>query len=284
MPLSRRLDTITNYVPAPMKPFLKPLYPVYQSALSLWFRALPERTVETPWGPKLVVNPSNFVERRLAYGVFEEEVINYFRENLIQEAEQFVDIGANIGFYSILFALLSEENIEVHAFEPLQSNVERFRYNLAENDITSVSIHEYALSNSIGTTDLLVSDEYPGETSMGSSPASSTPNRTEEVETKRLDDVVLGDGTLDLIKIDVEGAEFRVLDGACEYLSENSPELLLELHPERMEEFGDDIASIEQILKQTGYSSAVLIETLEQIDISGLSDLGYQGSIHLHVV
>lgn len=267
-----------------MKPFLKPLYPVYQSALSLWFRALPERTVETPWGPKLVVNPSNFVERRLAYGVFEEEVINYFRENLIQEAEQFVDIGANIGFYSILFALLSEENIEVHAFEPLQSNVERFRYNLAENDITSVSIHEYALSNSIGTTDLLVSDEYPGETSMGSSPASSTPNRTEEVETKRLDDVVLGDGTLDLIKIDVEGAEFRVLDGACEYLSENSPELLLELHPERMEEFGDDIASIEQILKQTGYSSAVLIETLEQIDISGLSDLGYQGSIHLHVV
>jgi FkbM family methyltransferase len=282
MSLSRQLDTLAKYVPDPVKPVLRPFYPLYRSALEQWFQFLPERTIETPWGIKIRVNPSNFVERRLAYGIFEAAVIEYVIENLT-DVEQFVDIGANVGFYSILFAMHSDDESEVHAFEPLSRNLLRFEQNISENNVTSVNIHEVALSDRHGTVELQVSDKHPGESSLSANPVSSTRSRTVEVETKPFDDVTNRGIHPEVMKIDVEGAEYKVLDGARGYLSSHSPDLLLELHPERLRQFGDDVSDIQNLLSDVGYSDVQLVELDEEINVSEIDRLEEDELPHLHV-
>jgi FkbM family methyltransferase len=246
----------------------------------MYFSLIPEKTAQTPWGIKIRMDPSNFVERRLVYGEFESEVIDYFQNELVNGTSTFLDIGANIGFYSILFAMESEES-EVHAFEPLQKNVARMKHNIGLNDVTSIQLHEFALSDEDGTADLKVSDGNLGETSIISNPVSSESNRLVETDTKRLDALAIE--TPDLVKIDVEGAEYQVLEGGRECLSEHKPEILLELHPHRMVNPDKRIRDIQTILQNSGYSDVKLVESNEKISVKKLKTVEIDRSIHLHI-
>jgi FkbM family methyltransferase len=156
------------------------------------------------------------------------------------------DIGAHIGYHAMTFASLIGSRGTVYAFEPNRFNVERLRINVSGNRELSerIRIYETAVSDRIGTAQFYFSRCVDNGTSSGSfiSEAHTYYEKnadylnsfeTTDVETYPLDQIgdLIGPGVRpDIIKIDVEGAEGIVLEGAKNVLIEHKPLLLIEVH------------------------------------------------------
>ncbi len=128
------------------------------------------------------------------------------------------DVGANVGFYSLLAA---RKAAKVIAFEPLPENLSYLRRHVELNRLQErIRVFPVAASDHDGTPLFSV---VPGNRSEGS----LRPNGNLPVQTMRLDNVEI---VPDLIKIDVEGNEYEVLRGAVETLRAHRPMVLVALH------------------------------------------------------
>ena len=278
------IDRAPSYLPEQVKPVLRPLFPIYAYTETQIYRLLPERVSHTPWGPKIHVDPANYVERRLVQGTFETETIDYFRDLVNGHDGRFADIGANVGFFSILYDSVSEDDGTADAFEPLGSNRDRMNRNIALNDSVTVNVYPFGFSDSMRTDELWVSDSNPGEASLSERLYSGSSSYAVEIELRRLDDFYpISDGSVpDLCKIDVEGAEVQVVRGGQELLTEHHPELLLELHRPLLSEFGDSVDELIAILSEAGYTTAYNVESGRELTIPDLSTT-INESPHFHI-
>lgn len=142
------------------------------------------------------------------------------------------DIGANVGFFTILAASLTGPAGQVVAFEPLQENFNLLEHNAQINNFTNVSVRDFAIAERDGTAVFLISANSTfGVLADASSKAESQIGKT-QVEVRRLDSLVQRDAfpIPHIVKIDVEGAEAAVLDGAVETIQKARPILIIELH------------------------------------------------------
>lgn len=138
------------------------------------------------------------------------------------------DVGANVGFFTLLASRLVGSSGSVVAFEPMPSNVEALRRHVKLNQVRNVTIFEAAASDHHGRARFSPS----GNPSMGR----LSEGGELEVETVSLDEL-LGSGRVpgpDLLKIDVEGAEIQVLLGSLRYLTEKRPAIVLSAHGWRL--------------------------------------------------
>jgi FkbM family methyltransferase len=168
---------------------------------------------------------------------------------LVKPGQTVYDVGANIGFFTILCSRLVGPQGRVYAFEPIPQNLVTLRHNIELNGLTNVVIVEKALSSSTGTAEMFVSP-WSAFHSLNVDGATKQDNHGSEageisVETVTLDEFVQGDDvrTPDLLKIDVEGAELIVVEGMRETLRSAQPLLLCELHDTKLgyEAFVDSI-------------------------------------------
>ncbi len=142
------------------------------------------------------------------------------------------DIGANVGFLTIIAARLVGRQGRVIAFEPVPANLEQLRHNAAVNGFTQVTARCEALSSTDGKAIFQVSADPTWGKLAGIGATISRKVGEISVAVSRLD-TLLHEGDLpfpDLIKIDVEGAEADVLDGAGDTFRKSRPILLIELH------------------------------------------------------
>jgi FkbM family methyltransferase len=146
----------------------------------------------------------------------EAAVVAELRKQL-QPGSRFVDAGANIGFFTVLAARLVGPTGEVTAIEMMPDTAGRLRSHLAMNRLTNVVVHEYALSNRSG--DEVVATVPEGEFGRATITKVSDGQRKVTVVTRTLDEL-LADTTapIDLIKMDLEGAETLALEGATKVL------------------------------------------------------------------
>ncbi|MBW6466046.1 MAG: FkbM family methyltransferase [Brevefilum sp.] len=145
-------------------------------------------------------------------------------EREIQPQTVVYDIGANVGFYSLLAAHLTGPTGKVYAFEPLHRNVEFIRRHAALNRFETIEIFEAAVSDQAGEAffDLGVSIATGHLSDSG----------TVSVHQVRLDDM-LAEGVIDpphIMKVDVEGAEYAVFQGAKTLLETHRPLIFLDTH------------------------------------------------------
>jgi len=162
------------------------------------------------------------------------------------------DIGANVGFLSLVAAQIAGPAGCVCAFEPLPDNFRQLERNAQINGFKRVKAKNVAISDCDGLAPFLVS-RSPTWGKLASVPgeASDQIGKT-EVATFRLDSIV----TIDqlplphVIKIDVEGAEAQVLDGAIETIRRARPILIIELHGTN--------AVVAEKLSALGYSATVI--------------------------
>ena len=134
------------------------------------------------------------------------------------------DIGANVGYFSMLGAVLVGDSGKVFAFEPLPRNVAFLRKHVALNKMENISVIEAAVSDHAGEAAF----QLGASDSMGH----LGENGDIKVQLVCLDEW-LAKGKLsppDFIKIDVEGAEYDVLNGARNLLSQYRPILFLDTH------------------------------------------------------
>ncbi len=259
------LRVVHDRTPPSVTRALRPALPMYNYAVE---RLSQPGIEETPYGVTIQTDGANRLEIGLATGTFEPEAIEFFSRLVADEPITFVDVGANIGFYSILCGLEAAPESRVEAFEPLPPIVDRFERNLDLNPAADVLIHDYALADEDGTAHITV----PPESNLGTGSIMEKRKsaRRVEIETRRLDSVWSPEDSLDLLKIDVEGAERRVVDGAVETLDRHRPDILLELHPMLLDDAERDVAAIRGQLEDAGYESIRQIETGVEQDISAL--------------
>lgn len=143
---------------------------------------------------------------------------------LVQRDRIAVDAGANRGIWSEMMRRYARH---VHAFEPNPKLYEELRRGAAKG----VTPHRLALSNETGTAELRIPKRQQGYSNYGASLSEvaigSSTYKSITVRTARLDDLDLGD--VGFIKIDVEGHESAVIDGAKETLRKYRPNLIVEL-------------------------------------------------------
>lgn len=185
-----------------------------------------------------------------ALGIYEPDKTQTICD-LLKPGQTFIDVGGNKGDFSLLAAKIIGDNGRVLTFEPEPENCHWFEKSIKLNSYDSIQLFNLALSDSNGKAQL-----YLGEKSGWHSLISAqgnTDNSTIEVEKRTLDSILDENDIhqVDMMKIDVEGAEMEVLNGAKQTLDNNSDLiLLLDLHPH----MGVNVVSVCDYLLDKGFS------------------------------
>ncbi len=142
--------------------------------------------------------------------------------NLIKEGMTCIDVGAHKGYFSLLFAKLMNDKGKVLSFEPLPENCFWFRQSTQVNNYKCIKLYPYALSDGEGTATFYLGNTS-GRGSLFSDHNASITQKPLTVKKRKLDNVLKDEGidNVDILKIDVEGAELLVLKGAANILKKS---------------------------------------------------------------
>lgn len=165
---------------------------------------------------------------------------------VLGEGGVFVDVGANIGYFTKLASSVVGKTGGVFAFEPMPAALNLLRLNSAL--LSNVTIFPLALSNKKGTATFYVRKK--GDTSSLSHDLSAKPV---QVTVSTLDDLLAEQPRIDLIKIDVEGSELEVLHGGRTTLSRCRPIVYFELLPCFTTQRGIGIETFEEFFEDFQY-------------------------------
>jgi FkbM family methyltransferase len=181
----------------------------------------------------------------------------YFLENNVRPRMVFIDIGAHMGLYSIFASKLVDKNGIVIAVEPSERDFRRLKANLELNRCENIRLRQIAISNRSCERELLIAaDEHSGLNTLGAFAYSGVQNQgKQQVKTETLDAVVEREAlnTVNVIKIDVEGHELFVLEGAKKTLSRFCPILLLELSDRTLTHQGCSSSQVLNFLRELRY-------------------------------
>jgi FkbM family methyltransferase len=187
--------------------------------------------------------------------LYEREVTHHL-VNRLKESKCFVDVGANMGFYSVLAGkILSSRGGVVHAIEMDAENVNRIRANLRLNGLRNVTIHEIALGDHHGTVEYYRCGSFRNTLEV----LSNDQERYEKVSVPMTTlDSLLAELEIkpDVIKIDVEGAEYLVLGGMDSTMMSQA-EIYCEVHVDETEgglaSFGHSIDNVWNLFREHDY-------------------------------
>lgn len=186
---------------------------------------------------------------------YERIPVAYFR-HLLKPGMTFLDVGTNVGYYSLLAAPLVGHSGSIHSFEPVSSMYEMLCGNIKRNNIRTAIANRMIVSDTVGQKTIhLAPEDNCGSGSL--SFVQRTDGRTETVESTTLDAYMNRQALkrVDVIKIDAEGEELNVLKGARLMLSEKRPILMVEVRDRLLKESGASRAELYSFLKDMGYSA-----------------------------
>lgn len=159
-----------------------------------------------------------------------------FVSSRLRAGDVFIDIGANIGWFTLVAAKAIGKHGTIHSFEPHPVIGKMLARTVAQNDLKEiVNVWGYALSDEPGEVFLntAINAENPGGSFISMNDLQMVNHRSACVPAVRLDDL-LPDVSPDFIKIDVEGAEPLVFGGAINALKRKKPTILSELFPAQL--------------------------------------------------
>jgi len=165
----------------------------------------------------------------LNFNAYEPELASVIR-SLAPSMNTMLDIGANIGWYSLLVQKINPSAV-IHAFEPIPATFQKLKDNIDLNNATNVYLHNYGLSSQPGTFPFFYYADGTGNASL-----QNLANRDDaqifECDLKTLSGIendLFVNKTLDFIKCDVEGNELSVIQGGVGLIERHKPIILLEL-------------------------------------------------------
>lgn len=203
-------------------------------------------------GGKIYLNvreSSMMLER--SFGLYEPEKMQAVRA-FLKRGGSFVDVGGNKGDFSLLAAKLAGENGNVVCVEPEPTNLGWIRRSVELNGYKNIQLCNLALSDHDGECTLYLGTKSGFHTLLSGQPDRDKGSLT--VKTRTLDNLLreLKVRAVNILKIDVEGAELQVLKGATETIRAN-PDMviLIDIHPF----LGVDPAAVFQCLHSRGFTA-----------------------------
>jgi FkbM family methyltransferase len=177
-------------------------------------------------GFRMSIDWSRF--RSFVYGTWEPEVIKVVIDT-VKPGMTIIDVGAHIGYYTLIFAKCVGPAGCVLSFEPLPGNFALLQKNVQLNKLQNVQLFNQAVFSRTEGITITVDDDQPNPGSGSMYNAKGV--RQYQVDAISLDDFCKKSALRpDVLKMDVEGAEYDVLMGATETISRYRPKLLIELH------------------------------------------------------
>ncbi|TVZ53382.1 FkbM family methyltransferase [Dokdonia sp. Hel_I_53] len=230
--------------------------------------ATSKKNIEKVWTSKFI--NSNFFEHNLEEGIkinlyedsilsqyiyngFEELELNFVKKNL-STGDTFLDIGSNVGLFSLVASKAVGDRGSVIAFEPNPETYRRLQENIDLNNFHNITTHNIGLSDRKNTLDFFISDT--GFDAWNSfAPEPSKLQNVIKVDVLSLDKFLekFDKEKIKLIKIDVEGWEKFVLKGGESFLNNYNPILIIEFGEENTLNANYHVQELFGILESYGY-------------------------------
>lgn len=204
------------------------------------------------WTPSWCINK---------YGYYEKEFTEAVHE-LVKPGFVALDVGANMGYYTVMMASLVGPAGKVIAFEPIKEPVYYLKESLQLNDFNNTQLFDTCLGDTSGEISF-------DRTSCRLNVSNKKVQLEMVVSIRPFDEMAseIGVSKVDLAKIDVEGAEFNVLRGMKNTLQKHGPHLLIEIHPAMIQEFGASAEEMLSFLSEMGYKTKPLDQTELNLDV-----------------
>jgi FkbM family methyltransferase len=174
-----------------------------------------------------------------------------------------VDIGANIGYYALLEAKTVGNSGKVYAIEPEPANFDRLKKNIALNNYANIETYKIAVCDMSGKKTLYQSESPNLHSLLGANGTNAPKNSyisTIDVQTTSLDEFLNGKQPPDLIRMDVEGYEYYIIEGMKQTLNANrNLKIFMELHSATMKAAGLNMEVMMTTLSDTGFKPKYLI-------------------------
>ncbi len=194
------------------------------------------------------------------FGEYEPGDSAFIQQN-VREGDVCVDIGANIGFYTLFLAKKASQGV-VHAFEPVSLNYHVLTVNVLANKLPNVVLNNCAIGDSNTNIEFYVAQDG------GFSSAVDTGRKRivdkAQVRMITLDSYCVSAGVsrVDVLKVDVEGGEPGVIRGAHELLSDQKRKprlIMLELYEPMLQRFGASINDVVGLMETYDYTASIAV-------------------------
>ena len=179
---------------------------------------------------KIKVNLSDWIQQQIFFLDYSDINGISFLKKTLKKDNVFIDIGANIGAYTLIASKLVEKTGMVIAFEPVNTINKMLIENIMMNDLTNITVEKKAVYDQNTNLELFISNEQ----NMGMSSIlnhSHESGEKQKIEAITLDNYVQLKklAKIDLVKIDIEGAEIHALKGMKQSLVKFKPTLIIEI-------------------------------------------------------
>lgn len=209
--------------------------------------------------------PDPVTNRLLIQGRYEPGTTMLFQQ-VLQRGMVFVDVGAHIGYYTLLASALVGPEGRVFAFEPEEHNYKLLSRNIELNSFQNAIPIKQAALNRSGTARLMLAERSTGHSVFIED--TDKIGTVIDIMATTLDDFFSKQGwsPVDLIKIDTEGAELQVLEGMSILLERNpQTKLVLELSPGNLTRVGVGLFELPNWLRAAGFSLQVIDEDTKSL-------------------
>jgi FkbM family methyltransferase len=222
------------------------------------------------------------------YGHYHERYEADLVQRLLQGDDVFWDVGANIGYFTLVAATALNNRGRIVAFEPGKNAYARLAENLSLNPYSNIQTFAVAVTDREGEAVLHLSGDI-ADSSASLYAAGQTQARHEVCRTVSLDHFLRDEGLdpPDLIKLDAEGAELAVLQGAQGLLADSPPLWLMEMEEKNLLAAGASKAAVADFLTGYGYRAAHLrkgrwYETADLASVKGRNIFWFNPGIAKH--
>jgi len=192
---------------------------------------------ETFFGATMHLSLADALQTNIFLSGYWEPAITKIIEKTLSKDDIFIDIGANIGYYTLLASELVGKKGKVYAFEASPKIYNQLQRNISKNGINNTNLFNAAISNHTGSTWIWSAPEGNAghSTIMDNVAAQDGHTREAEVPCGTIEQFVpkIDLTSARLIKIDIEGAERLAIEGILQYFAEfsNQTEWIIELSP-----------------------------------------------------
>jgi len=220
----------------------------------------------------VILNPKDpVVSGALALGVYEKFETALMRR-LLTAGMTVLDIGANVGYYTAIFARLVGERGKVIAFEPDTDNFSFLEATIRANSLQNVAAHRAAVGDAKGEVRL-----YKSPGNLADHRIYAFPESKETITTPlvALDEFIKSEriGKIDFIKMDIQGAEGRALKGMLETLkNQKALAIATEFWPKGLHDAGSDALWFLETLRSLGFSIRQVNEKTSRLE--DITDFG----------
>jgi FkbM family methyltransferase len=233
------------------------------------FASLPPKTVRFVDRFRMRVNPIDENGRRIYVNGFQarERLTRHFIE-LLRAGDGVIDVGANVGYYTMVAAKLVGSTGCVHAFEASPRIFPWLRANAELNPTANIQVHSQAVTDRCGEVEFYTARaEKTGFSSIRN--LGERADHVTVVPTVSLDSILDELPQIRLVKIDVEGAELLVLRGMQQLILRDRPHIIFEIDDCFLRELGADARQQCEFLIRLGYD---LFRIVERGDLKPLID------------